>query len=303
MKRMIDDERVNAEILSGLHDQYMETLDGEEMMSYLLDCQEFLKNGDVVGWKRVYGQNQQVAVEPPKAKRRRMSPGAYIWTPHPPCIGCGSSEVVEDAQEATVVCTMCGIVQRTLIGTVPVLTSADRLAEVSPVVVHRYSRIIYFRSFLMGMMGMTEPEISAVNLDSLRRTIVGDASKKSVLVALKKLGWLVKYRRHAVSLAYTLNPSVSPLVIEGDVFIEMLRLFRRVEFFWETDGHKKSFVGRRVFYSYPYVYYQLCYHMNRMDLTGPHHLLCSAKLLKKLNDSYSILAKVANLRCDAETYR
>jgi hypothetical protein len=283
--------------LSKRHAQHMEAMSDMEVLEYLLDCQGFIEARDLDGWTKKYNPIQKQPV-----KRRRMSPGAYIWTPYPNCIGCGSGEIIEDVKEANVVCTMCGIIQSVLIGTQPVLINADRLAEVSPVVVHRYSRIVYFRSFMLSMVGMTEPEISVEVLDRLRLAIVGAVSKKSVLLGLKSIGLLTRYRRHAVSIAGTLDRTFKPLVIPGAVFLELLKLFRRVEYFWENDGHKKQFKGRSVFLSYPYVYYQLCVHMDQKQLTGKHHLLKSRPLLGKLHASYGALCIVAKLSCDLSIF-
>lgn len=292
------------EELSLLHDAYTELLEGKELEEYLLDCQTYLLQSDVVGWKKRFGiQETEIVTPPPAPKRRKMCPNTVLWTPHPACVGCGSKEVVEDVREATVVCTMCGMIQSTLIGTLPVIMSADHLARASRHVVHRYSRIVYFRSFILSMVGMTDPQITPSILDSLRRTIVGSVSKESVIKALRQLGLLVKYRRHAVSLAAILDRDFKPVVVPGDVFIQLLRLFRRVEYYWENDGHKRRFRERRVFYSYPYVYYQLCYHIGRMDLTGTHHLLKSRKLLSRLHASYQHLADDAGLVCDTSVYR
>ena len=295
----------DAEELSRLHDLHIAGMGMEEMLSYLFECQEMLKIGDLESWKRKYAPGPP----PPPPKRRRMSPSEVLWKPRDPCIDCGSSEIVEDAREGNVVCIMCGMIQSSLVGTSIAPMYAGHLARFSPIVVHRYSRIVYFRSFILSMLGATDPEISDDHLESLRRTIVGGASKKNVHCALKTLGLLTKYRRHIPSLAWRLSieatPSgpFSPLVLKPSVFFELLRLFRRVEYYWDIGGHKKAFKKRCVFYSYPYVFYQLCHHMGVPELSGPHHLLKSRKLLQRLHASFGPLAASAGLNCDVSVFR
>lgn len=82
----------------------------------------------------------------------------------------------------------------------------------------------------------------------------------------------------------------------------MLRLFRVVEFNWKFDV-KKKMKGRRVFFSYPYVYYQICVHMGLRELTGTHHLLKDRSLMYKQHCAYRTLARRAKLSCDFKTYR
>lgn len=278
----------------------METMEPEEYMNHLLECQELLRTGDLAGWKRKYQPDNE-----PKTpmKKRRMSPNAVIWQPHPPCMNCGDPNVVEDVKEAHVVCIMCGLIQFSLIGTMAVSTNVSNLQEASPAVVHRYSKIVYFRSFILSMVGATEPQINQKTLERLRRMIDGDATKTKVHKALKQMNLLTKYRRHIPSLTKTLNPSYSLISMPDNIFIELLRLFRRVEFYWEADGFKSKFKNRHVFISYPYIFYQLCFHLNCVHLSGPHHLLKSPKLLHRLHVHYGPLAKKANLKCDLNVYR
>ena len=120
--------------------------------------------------------------------------------------------------------------------------------------------------------------------------------------ALKKLKWATRYRRHRYSLARKLNPAYEPVKIAAASFFELLRLFRVVECHWQ-HGMKRKLHERKVFFSYPYVFYQLCYHLDVMQYTGSHHLLHNKDLLNKQHYAYGCIAKKANLRCTLTVYR
>ena len=275
-------------------------------MDYLLNCQPFLKDNDLSGWKTTFAP-AATAVEPPK-KRRRMSPNAIEYQPMPPCRGCSSPETIEDVKEGCVVCTACGMIQSLhSLGAIAGVAnmSADRMMNASRHVVHRYSRVVYFRSFLLGLQGLTYPQISGQQQASLQAMLDGEgsATPSSVLKCLKKMNLSKKFRRHKEALAVRCSRGVyEPVSIPGDVFFKLLTLFRRVEFFWD-HGCKQHMPGRRVFMSYPYVYFQLCHHLGVPSLSGAHHLLQSRKLQALLHKSYGRLAKKAKITCDLNAYR
>jgi len=276
----------------------------DALMDYLLRCQEFLKTGDVSGWKESFAPELLIP-ESPK-KRRRGSPSALLWTPLPPCRSCKSSETIEDVKEGSVVCTACGIIQSTqTLGIDVAHMSIDRLMNGHRHVVHRYSRVVYFRSFLMSIQGNTRPVLSTEEQASLRLTLGGEKVITGAVVAsvIKRLKLSNRLRRHTESIAITMSGGVyKPIVIPTHTFFELLTLFRRVEFWWD-HGMSKNMPGRRVFLSYPYVYYQLCHHLKLHHLSGKHHLLQSRKLLGKLHKAYGRLARKAKLTKDLDVYR
>jgi hypothetical protein len=250
--------------LEDLHNAYMTGLDGEELMNYLLSCQDLLKEDDVTGWLKRFAPAQSIeSKEQPPAKRRRMSPSACLYQPRPPCPNCNSNEVDDDIQQGHVVCYACGlVVERQFLATTTACMSSEQLKSSMRHKPHEYSKIVYFRQFLMGLQGKTTPHISGPELASLRLTTSGCSFVDADVVnaALKKLKLATKYRRHRYSLAVKLNSEYRPVSIEQSIFFRMLRLFRVIEFNWKFDV-KKKMKGRRVFFSYPYVYYQICVHM------------------------------------------
>jgi len=294
--------------LDQLHSQYLTTLTGEEVVDYLLSCQDYLKEDDVAGWKMQFAPGQSAeSSEPlqPPSKRRRMSPDACVWAANPPCRSCKSRDVVDDMKEGSVVCTACGLVQvHQNLGISDANMSFEQLKSGSRKKVHLYSRVVYFRSFLLGLQGKTRPMMSTEELGVLRVTCAGESRIDEAVVskALKRHKLAAKFRRHRFSIACMLNPNYTPISLGGPLFFEFLRLFRVVECFWQ-HGMKSKLNERRVFFSYPYVFYQLCIQLNVMHLTGAHHLLHNRESLNKLHYAYGCIAKKAGLKFDVEVYR
>lgn len=277
----------------------------DKVTEYLMNCMDYLMTGDLIGWKKRFAPEKQESSDAPSVKRRRGSP-SYVWpTSLPACQGCKSQEVIEDVMGGSVVCTVCGMIQGPLLSTDAAHTSVERLQRIDRHVIHRYSRVVYFRSFLWSIQGFTRPVISSEDVARLRRLTNGSrTTPEDVVVALKKLKLATKYRRHKYSLAVLLSGNMyKPIQIEASDFFEMLRLFRRVEYHWEWSGGKKVVMKRRVFLSYPYVYYQLCYHMGVMHLTGKHHLLLSRVLLSRQHSIYKVVAEAGGLQCDVSVFR
>jgi hypothetical protein len=299
--------------LSTLHDNFASGLvgDQEALYAYLLDSQRYLRDDDLEGWVTTYsGQGLSstaltsmqvksgtlttcaplVSSDNPK-KRRKMSPNTRVYVPPPSCTECKSEEVIDDQQSGTTVCTMCGLVQNIFLDNgVGNMDPMEAYAG-TPYKVHRYSRIVYFRSFMMSMQAETRPQMDPSVLETLRRTIVGDVNQKSVLAALRMMKICNNYRRHALSLIETLTgkPTPDKIKIEHKHFMLLLRHFRRVECVW--DHGQKQQTKRKVFLSYAYVFYQLCHHLKLEKYTGKHHLLKSPLLLLKLQTLYEGLAK------------
>lgn len=292
--------------LEFLHSTHLSTLTGEEQIDYLMNCQDYLKEGDVNGWKKRFAPESSTENNSQThTKRRRMSPDACIWTPLPPCKGCKSNDIIEDTMEGSTVCTACGLIQTTqVLGMGTANMSYEQLKNGKSKQVHQYSRVVYFRSFLMGLQGLTKPSVSPEELKSMQ-AISGGVSfvdEDVVIKILKKMKKTTKYRRHKYSIATMLNKSFTPVQIDSDVFFELLRLFRVVECHWQ-HGMKRKLGERRVFFSYPYVFYQLCHHLGVMEYTGPHHLLKNKELLNKQHYAYGCIAKKAGLKYILNVYR
>jgi hypothetical protein len=277
-------------------------------MDYLLSCQDYLKEEDVNGWKRRFAPEQSTETneQAKPIKRRRMSPDAVIHTEYPSCLNCNHNrDIISDMREGSVVCTACGLIQRLQQlqqGTANM--SYDQLKNGTRKIVHHYSRVVYFRSFVMGLQGRTRPNISSQDLCALRATCAGASyiDERVVDTALKKLHLATKFRRHKYSLAHMLNKDYKSVFIPAETHFKLLKLFRVIECHWQ-HGMKRKLNERRVFFSYPYVFYQLCYHLGCMQYTGSHHLLKSEELLNKQHYAYGCIAKVAKFNFVLSVYR
>ena len=285
--------------------QLEEDSDLEAMTNYLLSCQTYLKENDLNGWISNFAPELKVhAVEPPK-KKLRMSPGSVIWKAYEPCGRCKSSEIIEDVKEGSVVCTTCGMIQHLnlLTSIHGAHTSVDRKNAMDRFVVHRYSRVVYFRSFLQSIQGNTYPQCTLQDIHNLHQALDGkDVNPTSVLKALNTTK-LTRLRRHREALCVILSCNkYKPVSIPSETFFTLLKLFRRVEFYW-SDTLKEQAGGRKVFLSYPYVYYQLCVHLKLPHLTGEHHLLKSKPRLQILHKVYGRICKKAKLECKLDVFR
>ena len=201
-------------------------------------------------------------------------------------------------------CTACGLVQvKQLLGMAAANMSYEQLKNGNRKLVHHYSRVAYFRSFLLGLQGKTYPSISEAELSSLRATCGGpNVDDECVKLGLRRLNLATRFRRHRYTLAAMINPAFRPISLDAVEFFNFLNLFRMIECQWQY-GLKRKLHDRRVFFSYPYVFYQLCHHLDKMHLTGPHHLLHDKNLLNKLHYAYGCCAKKAKLKFVLDVYR
>lgn len=287
--------------LNRLHELKLDTIHGDDAMTYLLDCQTFLMMDDLAGWKRKYQVDASPCVVPPP-KRRRMSPNAvpgneFVWDD---CVQCKSNEIVNDVDEGRVVCTRCGLIQSMSgLGMGPAHMSVSRLRDGYRHVVHRYSRVVYFRSILNSIQGLTNPILPAEDESAMRRIIDGQnltrVRPQHVKACLKQLKKSTRYRRHIQSLTFLLSGGVyKPVVIQSVVMLELLRLFRRIEVFWD-HGEKQKNKKRRVFPSYQYIYWQLCHKLKLRFLTSDDFLLKNRRLMSITHDMYTRVATAAGI--------
>lgn len=288
--------------LETLHNAYLTKLPDSEKMDYLLTSVTFLSEGDVNGWKQKFQvdvSTETSSTEPKKKKRRRMSPDAIEWKALDPCKECGSNEVIEDIVQGRTVCTSCGMIQVSqILGNDSSNMTYEQLKNGPSKKVHYYSRVVYFRSILMGMQALTNPQISEEELHALR--VACDGSKNidvnTVSKAMRMTKLSSKFRRHRFTITYLLNRDYKPIVIKGRHFLEMLKYFTRIEF---NYMYMKDCMGdRRSFFSYTYIFYQICYHMDLMHYTGPQHLLNDPRLLKKLHLAYKPIAIASQMDHD-----
>lgn len=256
--------------LESLHNDHLKTLGTEAMMAYLLESMELMRDGDILAWKTKYNPK----LLPPPAKRKRWQwKSASSFT----CVTCQGYMLKIDEGE---VCIECGIVDATStienIGTN--CSYQDRIAPRYKT--HRYERLVHFKDYMNMLLGSTLPRISEHVLKTIRLELDGDAcSVEEVDRALTSLKLNKKHKKHRYWIAGQMyDEENQPVVIEAFDYYELLKLFCRVEWIWKFH-HSEIAPTRKVFLSYPFVFYKLCHIMERPEYTRQVQLLKSPKLL------------------------
>lgn len=283
-----------GETLDTLHNNKLATLAGEEMMEYLLNAMEYLKTGDIHGWKEKFLPAPVVEEKP--RKRLRQCPSTAPYCPLPCCTGCGADQLIDDVAEGQVVCINCGLILYQGVFTADSAhCDMDRLMTGPRVHIHRYSRIVHFRTTMRLMQGESSPVIEDELLLRMQAELDGGKDPitvESVSKMLRKLKISRKYRRHRWWIAAALGGEILP-VFDAEVVLPMLKMFRVLEYHW--DRHKKEIApGRKVFFSYRFIFHQFALALGRPDMTGPHHLLKSAKLAAYQKECYRRSCKYTN---------
>jgi hypothetical protein len=283
------------ETLDGLHQTKCNSLEGSpELLTYLMNCVSYLKTRDVEGWKAEFDPQEEI-IEPPK-KRLRQSPCAAPVTPMDKCKGCGSDDVIDDVRQGQWVCISCGLIQQLGVCTAdPAHCSYDRLMNTARVYIHRYSRIVHFKAVISQLTGMSRPHLPADVKSRMQAALVGQEVNFETVVAMFRAENLNRrYRRHAVSIVKILGGDTHSNEIDATVFYKMMKMFRRVEFFF--DKHRRRICPKRkVFFSYKFVLYQLLKELGYP--TKDSYLLKSPALLQYQQYMYRELSKFTNLKC------
>lgn len=194
-------------------------------------------------------------------------------------IGCGSTEIIEDVNEGSVVCIQCGLIQCTSVFGGPIAgTDVYYHGGVSRTVVHRYSRIVYLRSILSSLQGETHVDLSLgewIMLQQFFHTGENQSLPKegpSVKKAIRSLKLPYRLMRHAYTIAWQLwkiklpNPS-------GQEIRDIFQLFRAFENAWDRAPLASSVRnGRRKFPAYAVVWKHCCLQLeydHLVDLLPP----------------------------------
>jgi hypothetical protein len=286
-----------GETLNRLHTTMLATLmDQTKLFDYLLNSQVYLKTEDLAGWKKEY-QPEPVIPKPP-VKRLRQSPCTAPVIPMPMCNGCKTWNVIDDVEQGQHVCINCGLIQQHAVFTADSAhSSMSRLMNTARVCIHRYSRIVHFRTTIRLMQGDSNPQIDKETLSRMRAELDGNnkPSVDDVNVVLRKLGLARKYRRHRFTLTVLLGAPQIPL-ISAPIIFTMLKMFRRLEYYWGFH-HKTIAPGRKVFFSYRFIFYQFAHELGYPELTGKHHLLKNSRLSAKLMEAYKRSCQYTGFTC------
>jgi hypothetical protein len=201
-------------------------------------------------------------------------------------IGCGSTEIMEDVNEGFVVCTQCGMIQVMYVFE-GAHTDAPYHGGVSPIAVHRYSRIVYLRGILKSLRGETTITYEEGEWEMIRSFFQKEGNtnlphnSSSVCIAIKVLNMPVRLLHHATSIAWQLWQTHPPLPKEDEIR-DVLRVFRALENVWDKEplaGPIRR--GRKKFLSYPLTWRWICSELGYSDLQNLMPGLSSQKLVAR----------------------
>lgn len=252
--------------LTRLSDAYMKTLDGEEMIDYLLKSSQWLMTNDLTSWKQHFTPDAKIT-----PKRMRGAPSVVLFIPLPLCQEC-NAETFEDVNAGHVVCTTCGLIGSFDVMRSDVCIGANGLkcdASAGRAVVHRYSRLVYLRAVLSAMRGDTDPVVSEEDVKKMYNTArdfaqSGVLTIASVRAAIHHEKMPKRYLRNcprilALMGKQTGHPYAAPECLNGEDVIRLLRAFRAVECEWDRKRRLTGNVNGRVnFMSYTYVIKRIC---------------------------------------------
>jgi hypothetical protein len=273
-------DKHSEEIFNTLHNKKiseLQTEGSEKLFDYLMDVQDLLKTNDLQEWKNRY----EPKPEPSKTKKKRLrqSPNAFREQPLPPCIECNGDQVIEDVTEGQYVCMTCGLIQSRVVSMeARAHCSMDALRNRSRVYIHHYSRITYFWTVIRLLQGDTSPIISKKTLQSLRAEIGGkNVTVDTVKQILRQKGLSKKYRRHRWSIVRLLGGG-QEFKWEGDVILKMMKMFRRIEYYWKS--HKPTILKKRcTFFSYTHLIHEF---LKELNLPAPNALLLKSHTLRRI---------------------
>jgi hypothetical protein len=282
------DELTSEETLTSLHDEKCKQMSSDELMNYLMDSMPYLKTEDLQGWKRKFTPENV-----PVVKRRRMAPSAVTFTPMDPCTECGSEEVLDDTRNGQYVCLTCGLIQQLAVFTGDIAhCSWDRIKNGNRVYIHRYSRVVHFRSVISQLTGNSRPVISTETKSRMQVALDGrPPTEENVIEMIRRIGLSRRYRRHAVSLTRILGGTPRKEgEIPADVVLRMYKMFTRVEFHFNRLK-KRICPKRKVFFSYKFLLYQFLRELGCSQWARPQYLLKCKRLLSKQCDMYRLICK------------
>lgn len=269
-----------------------------------MDAATFLKTMDLEAWKMKFQPTTENNVKIPL---RRGCPSRMLWKPQPACVNCSTYCVVEDAKMGSVVCTACGMIQSSCVLLAdPVFTNINGRAIYQGLVVHRYSRSAYFRHTMNTMQGRTKLSISEDHLLQIQQdcAYVGNANSSTVRKFIIKRNYPKRYLRHIEKITQDVSDySEKSLVIGEQLQWQILKIFKQIEYYWDMGFCKRIRKGRKSFFSYPYLFYQICYSLGATHLLSHKFLLKSKHLLKKQHLMLSYINKECKLVFDFDINR
>jgi len=275
--------------LAQLHETRCMNMETEEdLINYLLDSVPFLENEDRSGWVETFQPEPQEEIAEPPKKKRRCAPSTVTPDFHllPPCVECKSTDVLDDVTQGTTVCLSCGLIQSQGVFTADTAhCNFSDLVQAQRVSIHRYSRVIHFADKMRYMCAESSPRLLKEDEENLLAFCGGEVTRENLRKGLTRLKLSKKYLRHFESLCLKLIPTYEPLHLDAAIRLEMMKKFRVVEFWWDK---KKKYIDahRKIFFSYPFLFYQFCKEFHLPHLCKENLLLKNKKALHRQQSNY-----------------
>ena len=257
--------------LHAAHERHLAqiTQQGGDIMDYLLDAQEFLKDDDWIGYQQAF------ITEPPDVEI------IDIRT----CKDCKGPIVAHGPQgNSGLVCEDCGVVATIGQG----WNMSDNLtfqrSRQTKHRIHVYSRLVNYKELLRRMQGNNRCRIKPMDKRILTDKLKGqDATPVTVLEALRDMKLTQKHRRHKERLAWELGYRDLPTLTYQE-FRTLCKGFKLYERAWANI--KQPHDKRKVFVNYGCINKALCKkydlpHLDRIPeikssvLRGKQHLYIS----------------------------
>lgn len=294
------------QILKSLHDDYYKTRqDTETQITYMLDATEFIKNGDLDGWIQKFAPHLLQSHD--LQKKSRMSSNRIKIPPPELCTECGGA-TFEDVWQGRVVCTMCGLIHRSSVlvqaADMSVFGIQPNSSTNSTSAIHEYSRLVYFKSVLLAIEGVTLPTITSRDFqlisESCTIATAGEPSKvteKHVRSAIRTLKLPKSLLRHCQALAGKLGSRDANAVnfdFSRDAPQRLYRAFRAVEVKWGEKSQKiKEIFNRKSFFNYRFLLRKLVKAIN-IDYSGTLPIIRTKSLLAKQERLFNFVCHEIN---------
>lgn len=235
---------------------------------------------------------QQIAEQLPKKLPNPISRNEKDLSCRDP--GCGSKDVIEDANSGSVVCIQCGMIQCTSVFE-NASTDAQYHEGVSRIAVRRYSRIIYLSAVLRSMCGETQIVLLPgwkLALESYFQNGEHPRTGPGVKKAIQFLRLPKKLLFHSQTIAFMLFGAKCPNPSEEEKRT-LLRRFHALESAWDRQPLGGSVrKGRKKFLSMAVVWENLCQQLKLPELSN---LIPPPKNAKLRERQLRILCKLEDL--------
>lgn len=260
-----------------IHTQKSQTLDGEALIEYLLDSLPYIKAEDSAGYLTAFGPS----------KKLTKNDLAQALRDQYKCQEKGCTGDLVDCGGAGV-CAECAIVAWEGLGPDQGKNLSYERSRTTLYRIHRYVRLVHFKDLMRALQGEMPCKLPPDDEERVRACLgnTGAITPTTVLAALKKCKLTKKFRKHKEYLAWYLSERRwTGVVIRHADYMQMCKMFKVIERMWDLKSSKKFKGKRKVFLSYPYVFWRLSQLIGHdEEYCRDVQLLKSKKLLAKQHE-------------------